>query len=678
MHMQPLLRWRHAGVAVLAIVLALFLSSPVHAGGPAFDVNTTADDPTLIMCGDPSPGPCSLRGAVDVANSSPSVNTINLQQGMTYTLTKHGQGEDNNITGDIDILEPVIIEGHGATVNGDAADRVFDVFPNMNTGTVDIGNVSITNGKFTFGGDGGGIRVNAGTLHADHLTITNNIAQSFGGGIGFAQNTSGDLSHLMVTGNTAATVATISGGGIYFPGGTGSLVISDSDFANNTAGVGGGVDVSGEVTITNSDFSGNHAHDSSNAYGGGVTMFGVPGQVSSISGGTITGNDALDQGGGLYVQGGVYVSNVTVSNNTAHDAGGVYSVDDGTVLDHLTIAGNTAVSVGGLGLVGTLTDSVVSGNTASTIAGGILAGFSAQIDHSLITDNTAGTDGGGIWADGQTTVITNTTITGNTADRGAGIFKPFLSPDSVGGVTPQGAGQSDVTVTFTTISANDGGNIFGEAGTSDMKVKASIIANPINGSNCSGALQSQGYNIADDSSCDLTGTGDLENADTKLNPLANNGGDSPTVSLQAGSAAIDAVTAGCPPPSDDQRHSPRPKGTQCDAGAFESSFSATPSPTPAVSQRIWGDSDCDGSVNPLDALAIATKRVGLEAPPQDGCMLGEGVTVNGVQRPWGDFDCNGLMDGADITFILAFNAGVPRDPLTVDCPAMEQQVTVPS
>jgi cysteine-rich repeat protein len=51
--------------------------------------------------------------------------------------------------------------------------------------------------------------------------------------------------------------------------------------------------------------------------------------------------------------------------------------------------------------------------------------------------------------------------------------------------------------------------------------------------------------------------------------LAANGGSTFNHALVTGSPAIDAVTAGCPPPATDQRGVTRPQGYFCDIGAFE-------------------------------------------------------------------------------------------------------------
>ncbi len=50
---------------------------------------------------------------------------------------------------------------------------------------------------------------------------------------------------------------------------------------------------------------------------------------------------------------------------------------------------------------------------------------------------------------------------------------------------------------------------------------------------------------------------------------ASNGGYVPTLSLSAGSAAIDAIPVGSCGASSDARGYPRPDGNGCDIGAYE-------------------------------------------------------------------------------------------------------------
>jgi hypothetical protein len=91
-----------------------------------------------------------------------------------------------------------------------------------------------------------------------------------------------------------------------------------------------------------------------------------------------------------------------------------------------------------------------------------------------------------------------------------------------------------------------------------------------NGTNiCGAGSVSEGYNLVDDTSCNLTEPTDLVVANAMLGPLQNNGGPTETHDLLPGSPAIDAGSVSCPPPATDQRGVARPQGTACDIGAVE-------------------------------------------------------------------------------------------------------------
>src|SRR5262249_52415550 len=98
-----------------------------------FNVNSLAD----IL--NPPPGVVTLRSAIQATNATPGGNIINLTVPGTYAITIPGAGEDNNATGDFDILA----SGGNLTINntsggdvfvsGGFLDRVFDINPTLAT-----------------------------------------------------------------------------------------------------------------------------------------------------------------------------------------------------------------------------------------------------------------------------------------------------------------------------------------------------------------------------------------------------------------------------------------------------------------------------------------------------------------------------------------------------------------
>ena len=229
---------------------------------------------------------------------------------------------------------------------------------------------------------------------------------------------------------------------------------------------------------------------------------------------------------------------------------------------------------------------------ANAFAGGVRTTGLAVIDQSTILGNLSDGAGGGMIHTGsdagiQLLTVSRSAISANEAGSGGALaaFAPVdmenstLSGNSVSGPGANGgavyrAGGAAISLDHVTVAENQApaGNVSGllsdpSAGT--LTLEATVIANP--GIDCGGTglIASAGYNVAEGTDCPLTATGDLEGADARLRPLNDNGGRTQTHKLRGGSDAKDAVTAGCPPPTADQRGIARPQGPECDAGAFE-------------------------------------------------------------------------------------------------------------
>ena len=381
-------------------------------------------------------------------------------------------------------------------------------------------------------------------------------------------------SSLVVSGNGAVDVfdvasgvtATISGltiekgsspdgGGILSDG---TLTVTDSNLSDNSAATaGGGIWNTGTLTVRGSTVSGNSA----GYYGAGI--YSGPGGTLTIASSIVSDNVVKDVdleypgyafGGGIFAYGATSMTASTVSGNSivgiggGGDGGGIYS--DGTLaLTDSSVSGNTATVVSGLnsgngggGILNagslTVSDSSISGNTATIPGGGsgdggggiLNAGMLVVSDSTLSGDNTDA-DGGAI-ANSSTVVVTNSTLSGNSAlsDAGGGIF-------------------------------NQSGDL--------VRVAATIIANSTSGGDCSGTITDAGDNLDDDGSCGLAAGTDHSDTPAGLDPagLQDNGGPTPTISLDPGSAAIAAVDDASLCSTADQRGTVR--STPCDIGAVE-------------------------------------------------------------------------------------------------------------
>ncbi len=222
------------------------------------------------------------------------------------------------------------------------------------------------------------------------------------------------------------------------------------------------------------------------------------------------------------------LTNLVITNNHAGDTGshGGGGNGGGIDIEPLTVV--------------TLTNSTVSGNRSGTsglggpgFAGGILNQGILTMTGSTVSNNTTLYVGGGILNRTIGAIkITNSTISGNQAPDGGGMYDDNSSGSSL---------------TNCTIANNSPNGI--TASVSQPRVRNTIIAGNGAGADVSGTFTSQGNNLIGKSG----GTNGFTNGsnsdqvgslasplDPRLGPLANNGGPTQTHALLADSTAIDA------------------------------------------------------------------------------------------------------------------------------------------
>ena len=242
--------------------------------------------------------------------------------------------------------------------------------------------------------EGGGIYT-MHTLTLNSSAVISNQATSRGGGIFNYWSYAVELNNSTISDNNADG----EGGGIY---NAGILTLNGSVVDGNSAEQGGGIDNEfGTVELTDSTVSGNQA-----ASGGGG-LFNDPNSQAALTDSTINDNQAIGggsfaaEGGGLYNQGALELSNVTVSNNEARDSGGgIYNGGGGNIaaLTNSSVISNSATHGGGIvndGGAMELTHSTISGNEAVGGAGGGIRNFDGAVSfkNSLIAGNIAVTTG---------------------------------------------------------------------------------------------------------------------------------------------------------------------------------------------------------------------------------------------------------------------------------------------
>jgi hypothetical protein len=228
----------------------------------------------------------------------------------------------------------------------------------------------------------------------------------------------------------------------------------------------------------------------------------------------------------------------------------------------------------------TITNTTLHGNQAR-IGGGIFNGGMLTLANSTLSGNIAEEIGGGL-DNNEQAILTNVTIYGNSA---------ALDPSDPQGLRGLGGGIfSDwmLNMNYVTLAYNSGDGLVNR-GSATLK-GALLAANT--GANCSGsgAVISDGYNLDDGFSCGFSQTGDLSGTNPQLGDLADNGGATQTIALLSGSPALDAGgESNCP--ATDQRGAVRPQASAgggallCDIGAFEEGVYFTRLLLPAVVKR---------------------------------------------------------------------------------------------
>jgi hypothetical protein len=512
------------GVLIAGTAAALLTALAGQAGAAATITVDSNGDGTAdsAHCTDGTAGNCTLR---DAAALSIDGDTITFDAAISsITLT------DGTI-----FLGGVNITGPGSsalTITTTEAAGSYDVFDFIASGDVTVSGLAITKNRIWAVNDGnftmndvsvsdssalyGGAlyTVNSGTLVISNSHFENNSSYFGKGGAIYAKNPGGvTISDSEIINNNSGQ-SNGQGGGIYVN--SSSLTMSNSQVTGNVAGSGGGLTVltNGAVMITDSEISSN-----STGFSGAGALIGIadaqsPADAVTIERTTIDGNviSGVGDGGGLKINNrSLVVSNSTISNN-------------------------------------------VSGNTGGGIA--INRGLKVTINNSTITGNEAGNWGGGLYASSMPVELNQSTIAGNSAYAGGGVAFYF----------------SSLSLSGTIVSANsatsggDIGALYGDAINSDHSIVGTVAD-----------LGTGSISVTD-----LGGT--IFSTTPSLLALADNSGPTKTMALDPTSVAIDAgpdPVATFTGNGFDQRGTPylRVFNGTVDIGAFELQDAPTPTST---------------------------------------------------------------------------------------------------
>ncbi|MCP4002329.1 MAG: hypothetical protein GY727_15590 [Gammaproteobacteria bacterium] len=264
-------------------------------------------------------------------------------------------------------------------------------------------------------------------------------------------------------------------------------------------------------------------------------------KVLTITGGgrvTINANDTsrifnIDDGTTSLVD--VTLSGLVLTGGNANGTGGAILNKENLDLSNSTIANSTATTNGGglyndSGSQVTISNSTISGNTAQN-GGGIYSdnGDSAAINNSTISGNTSSNSGGGLYLATNSNIL-NSTISGNTSGSfGSGIYLDR---------------QRSLIANSTVVSNSGGYGIYVES--TIFYLRSTIVANNLPGDaddgNSSSVIDAENSLIENSSGHNISNgvNGNIVGFDPMLFSLGDYGGSTEVHAIQDGSPVISA------------------------------------------------------------------------------------------------------------------------------------------
>jgi hypothetical protein len=387
-----------------------------------------------VPCSGSGGGSAGLIAAINAANANGG-GRINLVQGCTYLLnaanntrtipnapawsnglpvitskiTIDGSGGDNEQQGQS--------ESSGATIAGNGKDfGIFEV--DGPGGNLTLHDLTITKGFTSFAG--GGLFNIEGTVTLDHSRVTGSTGSFGGGGIASGvvdPNHLGPIGTLTLNFSQVDANTAVHGGGGGIVNHAGTLILNHSQVNHNTSRGGGGGIASGPgnggtagsstLIVRFSQVNNNVSTGGPMAGAGGIANGGV----ATIAHSQVDGNSAPGApGGGILNHGTMTIDHSQVNGNAAPKDTLGNDGSGGGILNFDVSAAFTGAPSASL----TLIHSDVNNNSVSGLGGGILE---VGVDSSF----NFGAPGGPLMLD-------NSTVTGNSAASGGGIF---ASPGSL-------------------------------------------------------------------------------------------------------------------------------------------------------------------------------------------------------------------------------------------------------
>jgi hypothetical protein len=392
----------------------------------------------------------------------------------------------------------------------------------------------------------------------EEITLTTNITLTCGGGTTPTRNSATAIT-VDGAGHNLHNTCGAGNHGLLRSTGSGQVEVIDITLSGGRGTDGGAVDVNGApLVIVNATITGNSATLS----GGGVS--GVDGDIA-IYGSVFTNNSTPGPGSAIVGNDGTAMIDTRITNNSVSDEAiadgtGSLSIVDSVISNN---SGDAMFAGGGTSVIG----STVANNGDRAVNG---------IGPATVISSTISGNGGRAVSRQISAEIVQSTITSN-GERGV-----YVYDDQVG------EQPGDIKVVQSTITGNATANV---APVDDLTIQGSVIGQAQGAApNCivGGSVTNNGDNVADDSTCGITG-GDVILTGLGLNALADNGGPTRTRLPAATSPLVDRIPSGdcfvgdSASLTEDQRGWDRPLGDGCDVGAVEACVGGTFSDVPLTS-----------------------------------------------------------------------------------------------
>lgn len=341
----------------------------------------------------------------------------------------------------------------------------------------------LIDGNTAFDDGGGFYATSDANVSIDNSTISNNVLGNATAhdGAGFFVTTRAaiTIANSVIDNNTA----TRSGGAFRNESADASVTITNTTISNNTAinNDGGAIHTIGTLSIKDSTFTDNATVDTSpgnDTYDGGAIYHSNSYARTTLTNTDINNHSAYGRGGAVFASGGYFTATDSDFKNnevlSTSQRGGALWFGGGAIVDvtNSEITGNTATDDGGgisvgdggttSGVVMTLDNVKINTNVANSTGGGFwvsdtqsditIKNSEINGNKNLVGPSTSRDSGGGLFISNAKVVIEDSTVNNNTASADGSA----ANEREGGGIRIAGAG-ANVTLTRTTVSGNEGG-----------------------------------------------------------------------------------------------------------------------------------------------------------------------------------------------------------------------------